>query len=42
MSSSAAFSVATATLAWIMRFILVRANRKLRQSNDEVTLFYAY
>ncbi|KAK9313374.1 major facilitator superfamily domain-containing protein [Lipomyces starkeyi] len=42
MSSSIAFSVATAMAAWVMRFILMRVNRKIRQSSDEATLFYAY
>ncbi|KAL2811773.1 major facilitator superfamily domain-containing protein [Aspergillus granulosus] len=42
MSSSAAFSIACATCAWIMKWWLVRANRKIRQSNDESVLYYAY
>ncbi|KAL5363001.1 major facilitator superfamily domain-containing protein [Aspergillus floccosus] len=42
MSSSAAFSVACATSAWIMKLWLIRTNRKIRQSNDETTLYYAY
>jgi hypothetical protein len=42
MSSSAAFSVACAASAWIMKLWLIRTNRKIRQSNDETTLYYAY
>ncbi|EAU32489.1 hypothetical protein ATEG_07105 [Aspergillus terreus NIH2624] len=42
MSASAAFSVACATSAWVMKLWLIRTNRKIRQSNDETTLYYAY
>jgi hypothetical protein len=42
MSSSAAFSVATAAGAWAMKFWLMRLNKKIRQSNNEATLMYAY
>ncbi|KAM5357872.1 hypothetical protein ACJZ2D_015819 [Fusarium nematophilum] len=42
MSSSAAFSITTAALAWVAKVILVRRNNKLRQSNDETTVFYVY
>lgn len=42
MSSSAAFSIATAAGAWGMRFWLMRENRKIRQSSNEQRLFYAY
>lgn len=42
MSSSAAFSFATAGSAWIMKLWLMRVNRKIRMSNNETTLFYAY
>ncbi|KAH6876742.1 major facilitator superfamily domain-containing protein [Thelonectria olida] len=42
MSSSAAFSAASAILAWLLRWMLIRENRKIRQSNNEETLFYAY
>ncbi|KAL4898671.1 major facilitator superfamily domain-containing protein [Aspergillus ambiguus] len=42
MSSSAAFSAACATSAWIMKIWLIRTNRKIRQSDDESTLYYAY
>ena len=42
MSSSAAFSVACASAAWAMKVILIRLNKKIRQSDDETVLFYAY
>ncbi|KAJ3940387.1 uncharacterized protein N0V96_009384 [Colletotrichum fioriniae] len=42
MSSSAALSVATAMGAWAMRFWLKSENKKIRQSEDESVLFYAY
>ncbi|KAH7002775.1 major facilitator superfamily domain-containing protein [Fusarium venenatum] len=42
MSSSAAFSAASALLAWVLRWMLIRENRKIRQSNNEERLFYAY
>ncbi|KNG90930.1 hypothetical protein ANOM_000674 [Aspergillus nomiae NRRL 13137] len=42
MSSSAAFSLACAASAWVMKIWLMRANRKIRQSNDESVLYYAY
>lgn len=42
MSSSAALSIATAAGAWAMRFWLIRDNKKIRQSENETTLFFAY
>ncbi|KAK2028640.1 major facilitator superfamily transporter [Colletotrichum zoysiae] len=42
MSSSAAFSVATAALAWLAKIIVKRRNARLRASNDEATAFYVY
>ncbi|KEF52227.1 uncharacterized protein A1O9_11854 [Exophiala aquamarina CBS 119918] len=42
MASSAAFSVASIALAWTLRYVLVRENRKIKQSNSEATLFYVY
>ncbi|KAF1950354.1 MFS general substrate transporter [Byssothecium circinans] len=42
LSSSAAFSVATALLAWVAKFIMKRRNRKLRESDNETTTFYVY
>lgn len=42
MASSAAFSIATAALAWLAKFILVRRNRKMRSEDNETTVFYVY
>ncbi|KAF4785241.1 major facilitator superfamily transporter [Colletotrichum scovillei] len=42
MSSSAAFSIATALLAWLGKIILKKRNEKLRASPDETTVFYVY
>ena len=42
MSASAAFSFATLASAWGMRFWLKRLNRKIRQTDDETVLRYAY
>lgn len=42
MGSSAGFSLLCALCAWIMRFVLIRKNKKMKQSQDETTLFYAY
>lgn len=42
MTSSAAFSIATAAGAWAMKFWLMRLNTKVIQSSDEKILRYAY
>ncbi|KFY85111.1 hypothetical protein V500_08700 [Pseudogymnoascus sp. VKM F-4518 (FW-2643)] len=42
LATSAAFSAATAIAAWAMRFDLMRENKKIRQDEDEATLYYAY
>ncbi|KXH25685.1 major facilitator superfamily transporter [Colletotrichum salicis] len=42
MSSSAAFSIATALLAWLAKIILKKRNEKLRASPDETAVFYVY
>ncbi|KAH8179456.1 major facilitator superfamily protein [Sarocladium implicatum] len=42
MASSAALSIATAGGAWAMRFWLKHDNKKIRQTENEATLFYAY
>ncbi|KAH7001142.1 major facilitator superfamily domain-containing protein [Ilyonectria destructans] len=42
MSTSAAFSATSALLAWVMRWMLIRENRKIRQLNNEERLFYVY
>ncbi|KAK1989913.1 major facilitator superfamily transporter [Colletotrichum falcatum] len=42
MSSSAAFSVATAALAWLAKIIIKRRNARIRASDNEATTFYVY
>lgn len=42
MSSSAAFSVACAATAWLMKWMLIRENKRIRQLDNENVLFYAY
>lgn len=42
MASSAAFSIATAALAWVAKVIMLRRNAKLRASDDETTVFFVY
>jgi hypothetical protein len=42
MMSSAAFSAATAALAWLARVIMIRRNKKLRDGEEETTVFYVY
>lgn len=42
MLSSAAFSAVTAATAWLAKFILVRKNRRMRQSEDETGVYYVY
>lgn len=42
MVCSAGFSIATAALAWLAKFLLKRRNAKLRASEDEVTVLYVY
>ncbi|KAJ9424235.1 major facilitator superfamily domain-containing protein [Fusarium oxysporum] len=42
LSSSAGFAVACIAGVWLMRWMLVRQNRKIRQTDSEATLFYAY
>ncbi|QBZ56738.1 hypothetical protein PoMZ_01653 [Pyricularia oryzae] len=42
MSSSAALSVATILCAWAMRWWLRAMNKKIRASDDEAVMFYAY
>ncbi|GIZ37702.1 hypothetical protein CKM354_000114200 [Cercospora kikuchii] len=42
LGSSAGFSMATAALAWVAKFMMMRRNRKIRQSGDETTNFYVY
>ncbi|KAH7136879.1 major facilitator superfamily transporter [Dactylonectria estremocensis] len=42
MGSSAAFSIATAALAWLVKILMLRRNKKLRASDDETTNYYVY
>ena len=42
MTASAGMAVACAFGAWLMRWMLIRENRKIRQTDSEATLFYAY
>ena len=42
MSSSAVLSIITVMGTWAMRFWLKRENKKIRASEDEATLYYAY
>lgn len=42
MGSSAGFSIATALLAWWAKIIMLRRNKKLRQSDDETMVFYVH
>ncbi|KAG7128979.1 MFS transporter prlL like protein [Verticillium longisporum] len=42
MMSSAAFSIATAALAWLAKIIMKRRNRALRASENETNVFYVY
>jgi hypothetical protein len=42
MGSSAGFSVMTALIAWGVKIILVRRNRRMRASEDETRVFYVY
>ncbi|KAF3914204.1 hypothetical protein ABW20_dc0106302 [Dactylellina cionopaga] len=41
LGSSAGFSVATALLAWLAKWVMIRRNRKLMQEEGE-TVFYVY
>lgn len=42
MATSAAFSLMTALAAWAMRLDLMRQNKKIKQTEDEAVLYYAY
>ena len=42
MISSAGLAFSCIVGAWIMRWMLVRENRKIRASDSEARLFYAY
>lgn len=34
--------MATAALAWLAKFIMKRRNKKLRESDNETSVFYVY
>ncbi|KAH7189616.1 major facilitator superfamily domain-containing protein, partial [Fusarium flagelliforme] len=42
LAASAAFAVACIAGVWLLKWMLIRANRKIRQSDSEATLFFAY
>ena len=42
MTSSIAFSLGVIACAWAMRWILQRANKKIREQNPDATNFYVY
>lgn len=42
MATSAGMAIACALGAWLMRWMLIRENRKIRQTDSEATLFFAY
>ena len=42
MISSAGLAFACVVGAWVMKWMLVRANRKIRATDSEARLFYAY
>jgi hypothetical protein len=42
LGSSAGFSIGTALMAWLAKFVLTRRNKKLRESEDEVANYYVY
>lgn len=42
MGASIGFSVGVVICAWVMRFILMRENRKIRASEEEAVNFYVY
>lgn len=42
MIASIAFSVGVGLTAWLMKWILVRQNRKIREADNEAVNFYAY
>ncbi len=42
MGASIGFSVGVVIIAWVMKFILMRENRKIRAEESEAVNFYAY
>ncbi|RYN39877.1 hypothetical protein AA0112_g3582 [Alternaria arborescens] len=42
LSMSAGMALMCAAGAWLMRWWLIRENRRIKSSNSETTMFYAY
>ena len=42
LSSSAAFSVMTALLAWVAKILFLRKNKQIREQDNEAQNFYVY
>lgn len=42
MIASIAFSLGVALTAWLMKWILVRQNKMIRENDNETVNFYAY
>lgn len=42
MLGSVGFSAGVVVVAWVMKWILIRGNRKIRATDNEATNFYAY
>jgi hypothetical protein len=42
MGTSAGFSLATAAGAWVMKFWLMRLNKRIHQTEDETIVKFAY
>ncbi|TFL04209.1 major facilitator superfamily domain-containing protein [Pterulicium gracile] len=42
MACSAAFSIATALLAWLAKILLLRKNKRMRETGAESNVFYVY
>lgn len=42
MLSSAAFSVAAAIMAWVLKRMLIKENRRISRSGNHSTLLYSY
>ncbi|TFL04208.1 pantothenate transporter liz1 [Pterulicium gracile] len=42
MACSAAFSIATALTAWVVKIMLLRKNKRMRDSGEEIAVYYVY
>lgn len=42
LSSSAAFSVMTAVLAWVAKILFLRKNKQIREEDSDAQNFYVY